>query len=103
MADQNTVTTSAASGTRTAPARPRIDRLPPYNVLLHNDDENDMTYVVDCIMMLAAIDTKNAILRTLEAHTQGVSILLTTHQERAELLAEQFSSKQLKVTIEPAV
>ena len=39
--------------------------------------------------------------RVLEAHRTGVSLLLSTHQEHAELLAEQFASKSLTVTIEP--
>ena len=40
--------------------------------------------------------------RTLEAHNAGVSLLLTTHKERAELYQDQFKSKGLTVTIEPA-
>ena len=32
----------------------------------------------------------------------GVALLLTTHKERAELYQEQFQSKGLTVTIEPA-
>jgi ATP-dependent Clp protease adapter protein ClpS len=37
----------------------------------------------------------------LEAHQRGISLLLTTHREHAELLHEQFHSKHLTVTIEP--
>ena len=32
----------------------------------------------------------------------GVALLLVTHKERAELYADQFQSKGLTVTIEPA-
>ncbi len=39
--------------------------------------------------------------RTLEAHETGVAMLLVTNREHAELLAEQFASKSLTVTIEP--
>ena len=39
--------------------------------------------------------------RALEAHETGVSLLLVTHQERAELYQEQFASCGLTVTIEP--
>ena len=37
----------------------------------------------------------------LEAHETGVTLLVETHREHAELLQEQFQSKQLTVTIEP--
>jgi ATP-dependent Clp protease adaptor protein ClpS len=32
----------------------------------------------------------------------GVALVLVTHKERAELYVEQFASKRLTVTIEPA-
>ena len=37
-----------------------------------------------------------------EAHETGIALLLVTHKERAELYQEQFQSKGLTVTIEPA-
>jgi ATP-dependent Clp protease adapter protein ClpS len=37
----------------------------------------------------------------MEAHTTGVSLVLVTHKERAELYEEQFRSVLLTVTIEP--
>jgi ATP-dependent Clp protease adapter protein ClpS len=39
---------------------------------------------------------------TREAHNTGVALLLVTHKERAELYVDQFKSKSLTVTIEPA-
>jgi hypothetical protein len=35
-----------------------------------------------------------------QAYHQGRSVLLTTHRERAELLAEQFAERGLRVTLE---
>lgn len=90
-----------SSAVRTAPAPPKVDRLPPWKVLLHNDDVNDMAYVVAAIVELAVSDRRVAMLRMLEAHTRGCALLMVTHRERAELLHEQFASKRLKVTIEP--
>ncbi len=86
----------------TARVRPRTRRLPPWRILLHNDNVNDMPYVVETIVALTRLNRHDAVTRMLEAHTRGLSLLLTTHREHAELLDEQFQSKRLKVTIEPA-
>jgi ATP-dependent Clp protease adaptor protein ClpS len=85
---------------RTAP--PKVDHLPPYKVLLHNDDVNDQPYVVHTIMELTPLTRERALVAMLEADRTGLSMLLVTHKERAELYAEQFQSKSLTVTIEPA-
>ena len=70
-------------------------------MLLHNDDVNEAGYVVEAIMELTALEPQAALLRMVEAHKTGVALLVTTHREHAELLAEQFASKRLTVTIEP--
>ena len=51
---------------------------------------------------LTPLNLEAAVQRTLEAHTAGLALLLTTHKERAELYRDQFKSKGLTVTIEPA-
>lgn len=84
------------------PAPPKADRLPPYKVLLHNDDHNDMRFVVQAILSLTPLQEFEAMRRMFEAHQRGLSLLLTTHKERAELYRDQFKSKGLTVTIEPA-
>lgn len=87
--------------TDTRPSPPVVRRLPPWRVLLHNDDVNDMLYVADTIVELTPLKRDDAIQRMLEAHKTGIALLLTTHREHAELLGEQFMSKKLKVTVEP--
>lgn len=87
---------------KTAPKRREPQPLPPWKVLLHNDDVNVMDYVVRTITVLTPLNTEEAVKRTIDAHKTGVSLLLTTHKERAELYQEQFQSKGLTVTIEPA-
>ena len=91
----------SAVATAVRPARPRLDKLPPWKVLLNNDDHNDMEFVVDTIMVLTPLNEQDAMLRMMEAHQEGVALLMATHQEHAELLHEQFTSKGLTVTIEP--
>ena len=109
VAESNQPDESQSSGSNVAtlpaprvkPAPPRVDRLPKWKVLLHNDDVNSMDHVAASIVMLARLSLRAALLQTIEAHTQGVALLLTTHREHAELLAEQFASRKLTVTIEP--
>ena len=87
---------------RPAPARPRLDRLPPFRVLLHNDDVNEVPYVVETVQELTPLSRPQALVATLEADHTGVALLLVTHKERAELYRDQFESRFLTVTIEPA-
>lgn len=91
--------TTTCTRPRTAP--PRVDRLPQWKVLLHNDDVNEIGYVVETIIEIVAVNPIQALLQTLEAHKSGLALLIMTHRERAELLCEQFASKRLTVTIEP--
>ncbi len=93
----------AATATKTRPAKPsrKVEHLPPWRVLLHNDDVNDQLYVVESITKITPLGLKDAARCMLEAHITGVSMLLVTHRERAELYKDQFHSKGLTVTIEP--
>ena len=81
------------------PAKPRL--LPPFKLLLHNDDTNTMEDVVRAIVMLTPLAANVAIRRMLEAHEQGVALLLTTHKERGELYVDQFASLKITTTLEP--
>ena len=88
--------------TKPSPVRKPPQPLPPWKVLLHNDDVNEMPYVVETLVDLTPLDQGEAKQRTLEANDTGVALILVTHKERAELYQEQFQSKHLTVTIEPA-
>jgi ATP-dependent Clp protease adaptor protein ClpS len=103
-ADQTsgTATAKPKRATKKAPQKKPPQMMPPWKVLLHNDDKNDMMFVVNTVVELTPLNEQDAELRTVEAHKTGVSLLLTTHKERAELYQEQFTSKGLVVTIEPA-
>lgn len=94
---------ASAAATKPAPARPSIDQLPPYRVLLHNDDEHDMLEVVEALVELTPLNKTRAVEVMLEAHTRGLALVLMTHKERAELYEQQLRSKTLTVTIEPAI
>ena len=83
------------------PAKKPPKLLPPYKVLLHNDDVNEFSYVIRTICKLTGLSSGEATIRALEAHETGLSLLLVTHKERAELYQDQFTSAGLTVTIEP--
>ena len=82
------------------PKQPKA--LPPFKVLLHNDDVNSFEHVIMAILKLTALQTQDAVLRTLEAHESGVALLLTTHRERAELYVDQFATMSITTTMEAA-
>jgi ATP-dependent Clp protease adaptor protein ClpS len=109
---QQEMNTDSDTATATAPPKPKAKPksqpkkrppglMPQWKVLLHNDDKNDITFVVVTVMELTHLNEQDAVQRTLEAHKTGVALLLTTHKERAELYKDQFTSKGLTVTIEP--
>lgn len=89
-----------ATLTRTPP--PRLDRLPPFRVLLHNDDHTEMGFVVRTLREVAALERERAEQVMLETHRTGVGLVTIAHKERAELYVEQFMSKGLRASCEPA-
>jgi ATP-dependent Clp protease adapter protein ClpS len=97
-----TATAKPKTEKKTVPRQKPPQLLPPWKVLLHNDDKNDILFVVSTVMQLTSLNQQDAEQRTIEAHKTGVALLLTTHKERAELYKDQFESKGLTVTIEPA-
>lgn len=97
----NDIAQATSPTKRPAPTRREPKQLPPFKVLLHNDDVNTFEHVIGSILKVVAIQPKEAVLKALEAHESGVSLLLVTHKERAELLVEQFTTFQLVVTMEP--
>jgi ATP-dependent Clp protease adaptor protein ClpS len=101
-ADKAATATKPKRARKKSPAKKPPQPLPPWKVMLHNDDVNEMHFVVQTIVSLTPLNTEAAVLRTIEAHETGVALLLTTHKERAELYQDQFQSKGLTVTIEPA-
>lgn len=81
--------------------RGAVARLPRWSLLLHNDQVNEMGYVVRILVRMTAIPVAEAVRMMCEAHLEGVALVLETHRERAELLAEQLEAAGLSASIEP--
>jgi ATP-dependent Clp protease adaptor protein ClpS len=108
------------SDTITLPAPPeterqdRTRRQPPYNVILHNDDDHTFEYVIIMLQKLFGHPPEKGFEMAVEVHTKGRVIVLTTTREHAELKRDQihafgpdpFSSKEcagsMSASIEPA-
>jgi ATP-dependent Clp protease adaptor protein ClpS len=90
------------AGTATLPEKTRPRPLPLFRVILHNDDVNPFDHVIESIVLLTPLGRVASFRKTLEAHLTGCALLLVTHRERAELYVEQFQSRRLTITIEPA-
>lgn len=70
----------------------RTRRLPPYNVVLENDDYHSFEFVVDVLRKVLACTEERAFLLTRQAHTSGRAIIWTGPKEVAELKLEQVHS-----------
>ena len=86
--------------------------LPPYNVILANDDYHSVEFVVQVLFKVFAYEQERCWQLMLQAHNSGRSVIWTGAKEVAELKQEQmttFHEKRgerdlgpLGVTIEPA-
>lgn len=80
----------------------KVKLLPQFKVILHDDDVNEGPVVAKKVQEFTSLGELESLNRTIEAHEEGMSLLLVCHQERAELIQDQFQScvPPIKVTIE---
>ena len=95
----------------TVPAQPEVEPgqrqrpkvLPPWKVLLWNDDHNEMLYVVRALLKsVQSLSRAQALAIMLEAHNTGKAVVITCPLEHAELYRDRLQSCGLTATIEPA-
>jgi ATP-dependent Clp protease adaptor protein ClpS len=93
----------------TTPVRPDIDRetlkrlIPPWTVVLHNDDHNTMPHVVRALLeSVPSLTAEEAIEIMFIAHHHGQADVITCPKEQAEMYRERLESHGLTATIEPA-
>ncbi|MGH2507659.1 MAG: ATP-dependent Clp protease adaptor ClpS, partial [Ktedonobacteraceae bacterium] len=76
--------------------------LPPYKVVLFNDDHNDMDYVVAILLRLINhLTSAKAIEVMLTAHLRGNAVVVVCPKERAEYYQESLLGYGLTAIIEP--
>ncbi|MEY2492604.1 MAG: ATP-dependent Clp protease adaptor protein ClpS [Verrucomicrobiota bacterium] len=74
----------------------------PWNVVVHNDPVNLMTYVTMVFQRVFGYPRERAERHMLEVHHNGRSILWSGMRERAELYVQQLHAYLLLATIEKA-
>ncbi len=75
--------------------------LPPYRVVLHNDDVNEMNYVVSCLLKaVPSLSSQRATEIMMEAHNHGKATVTTCPLELAELYRDRLEGFGLTATIE---
>lgn len=71
-------------------SRPRL--LPPYHVILENDDYHSFEFVMVVLCKVFGFSTEKAFLHTQEAHNSGQAVVWTGSKEVAELKLDQVRS-----------
>ena len=70
----------------------RAKLLPPYNVIIENDDFHSMEFVVEVLLKVLNCQVEKAVQFALQAHNSGRAIIWTGPKEVAELKHEQVTS-----------
>ena len=72
----------------------------PWNVIVHNDPVNLMSYVEMVFKRVFGYPKERAQKHMLEVHEQGRSVLWTGEREKAELYVQQLHGYLLLATLE---
>lgn len=84
--------TNAPAAAKAKPARKKrrkTKKLPPYNVVLLNDDDHSYEYVIEMLRSIFAYPEEKGFQLAKEVDTSGRVIVMTTHKELAELKRDQ--------------
>jgi ATP-dependent Clp protease adaptor protein ClpS len=63
--------------------------LPPYNVILHDDDDHSFEYVIEMLLAVFGFPVIKGFRHAIMVHNTGRTVLLTTTKEHAEFKQEQ--------------
>lgn len=67
-------------------------KLPPYHVIILNDEEHTFEYVIELLCKIFKHDATTSESLTWKIHTGGRAVVYTTHKEHAELKRDQVLS-----------
>lgn len=67
----------------------RTRRLPPYHVIIENDDHHSFPFVVDVLCKVFGYSVQRAFVLMLKAHTSGQAVVWTGPKEVGELKVDQ--------------
>src|SRR3954451_2367966 len=82
--------TDVGTTTKTEPRdETRTRRIPPYNVILENDDHHSMEFVVEVLQKSLGFSVERAVEHMMQAHSTGRSVVYTGPKEVAELKMDQ--------------
>lgn len=114
--EQTTTAAPVATVSKPAPkerTKPRTQQLPPFNVILLNDDDHTYEYVILMLRRIFGHPETRGMQLAKQVDSSGRAIVLTTHKELAELKRDQIhafgadprlaaSRGSMSATIEPA-
>ena len=91
----------------------KTERLPPYNVILLDDDEHSFEYVIHMLEKIFGHPPEKGYKMAIEVHTTGRVVVATTNLEHAELKRDQIHAfgpdpliprckGSMSATVEPA-
>ncbi len=67
-------------------------RVPPYHVILLNDDHHSMQFVVEALCKALGFNVERSMELMMKAHTDGRAVVYTGPREVAELKADQINT-----------
>lgn len=92
--DEPSTAGGGGSGTATK-AKPKeetkekVQELPPYHVVLLNDDDHSYEYVIEMLKSIFGHPAEMGYKLAQQVDERGRAVVLTTHKEKAELKREQ--------------
>lgn len=72
--------------------KPQPRQLPPYNVVLLNDEDHTFDYVIEMLRSVFAHPTEKGMQLAKLVDRDGRAIVCTTHKEKAELKRDQITA-----------